>query len=151
LAASAPLAAGEILMPAENPSAKLVRPSHSGAAIYDDLIRQKLSHGLTAQRIYQDLVTDNNFTHSYDCVKRYIRQLKHQQPKVFARLHTRPGEEAQVDFGLAAPTLKNGRYVRPWFFKMVLSHSRLLAACRVSFVWTISNPAFSAPNSTNRS
>jgi transposase len=115
---------GKTLMPAENSSAKLIRPSHSSAAVYDDIIRQKLSHGLTAQRIYQDLVTDHDFTQSYDCVKRYIRHLKQQQPKVFARLHTRPGEEAQVDFGLAAPTLKNGRYMRPWFFKIVLSHSR---------------------------
>ena len=40
----------KILTPSENPSAKLRPPSHSGAAIYDDIIRQKLSHGLTAQR-----------------------------------------------------------------------------------------------------
>ncbi|MCG3156392.1 MAG: hypothetical protein DKINENOH_03016 [bacterium] len=56
--------------------------SHSGAAPFNDFIRQKLSVGLTAQRIYQDLVSDHGFTHGYDCVKRYVRQLKRKQPKV---------------------------------------------------------------------
>lgn len=96
----------------------------SNASKYDNIIREKLSLGLSAQRIYQDLVCEYEFEHSYDCVKRYVRKLKKQIPKVFARIHTKPGEEAQVDFGQGAPTLKNGRYLRPWFFKMVLSYSR---------------------------
>gem|GEM_PF-4025038 len=90
MATSAPLPDDKILTPAENPAAKLIRPSHSGAAVYDDVIRQKLSHGLTAQRIYQDLVTDNGFTPSYDCVKRYIRHLKQQQPRVLRASHSAP-------------------------------------------------------------
>ena len=96
----------------------------SNAANYDSVIREKLILGLSAQRIYQDLVCEYDFEHGYDCIKRYVRKLKKKNPKVFARIHTKPGEEAQVDFGKGAPTLKNGRYIRPWFFKMVLSHSR---------------------------
>ena len=69
-------------------------------------------------------VVEEGFEHSYDSVKRYVRRLKKKVPEVFARLHTAPGEEAQVDFGEGAPTLKNGRYKRPWLFKIVLSHSR---------------------------
>lgn len=64
------------------------------------------------------------FEYSYDCIKRYVRKLNKKTPKVHARMHSLPGEEAQVDFGKGAPTLKNGRYVRPWFFKIVLSCSR---------------------------
>lgn len=96
----------------------------SGAAEYDAFIRERTAQGLTAQRIYQDLVVQHDFKHSYDCVKRYVRKLKKSKPAVVAHIHTRPGEEAQVDFGEGAPTLKNGRYLKPWLFKIVLSHSR---------------------------
>jgi transposase len=96
----------------------------SHAAHYDAIIQEKFGLGLTAQRIYQDLVVEHGFEHGYDSVKRYVRRLKKTATRVVARLHSQPGEEAQVDFGKAAPTLKDGRYVRPWFFKMVLSYSR---------------------------
>jgi transposase len=96
----------------------------SCAAPFDNVIREKLALGLSAQRIYQDLVVEHGFASGYDSVKRYVRKLANATPKVFARIHTKPGEEGQVDFGKGAPTLKNGRYARPWFFKMVLSHSR---------------------------
>ena len=69
-------------------------------------------------------MVDFHFPHSYDCVKRYVKKIVNKSPKLFGRIHTLPGEEAQVDFGKGAPTLRNGRYVRPWFFKMVLSYSR---------------------------
>lgn len=102
-----------------------IKPTRtSAAAAYDDVIRQKVAQGLTAQRIYQDLVVEHNFKHSYDSVKRYVRKLKKRTPEVVAHIHTEPGEEAQVDFGEAAPTLKNGRHCKPWLFKMVLSNSR---------------------------
>jgi len=94
------------------------------AAVHDKLIQQKLSQGLTAKRIYQDLVSEQGFRGSYDSVKRYVRKLVAKHPRVFARIHSLPGEEAQVDFGKGAPTLKDGRWVRPWLFKMVLSYSR---------------------------
>ena len=96
----------------------------SCAAEHEEVIRAKIAQGLTAQRIYQDLVVEHDFKHSYDSVKRYIRKLKKQTPEVIAHIHTLPGEEAQVDFGQAAPTLNNGRYVKPWLFKIVLSYSR---------------------------
>lgn len=106
-------------------STPLKKPTRvSQAQAYDKIIREKLRHDLSAQRIYQDLVVEHGFPHSYDSVKRYVAKLKETAPKVFARIHTAPGEEAQVDFGQAAPTLKNGRYIRPWFFKIVLSFSR---------------------------
>jgi transposase len=84
----------------------------SSAAPFDAFIRERLALGLSAQRIYQDLVTEHGYEAGYDSVKRYVRRLKKKAPAVYARLHARPGEEAQVDFGRGAPTLKNGRYVR---------------------------------------
>ena len=109
------------------------RPTRiSTAAPYEDLIREGLTKGLSAQRLYQDLVTDHAYPGSYDAVKRFVRRLREKTPGVYARLHTLPGEEAQVDFGQGAPTLKAGRYVRPWLFKMVLSFSR---HCYEEVVW----------------
>ena len=99
-------------------------PSRSHAAIHDQIIRKKLTQGLHAKRIYQDLVTEYDYPHSYDSVKRYVRSIKKKTPKAYARIHTPPAYEAQVDFGQGAPTLKNGKYVKPWLFKMVLSFSR---------------------------
>ena len=98
--------------------------NRSLCAPFDAFIRKQLSKGLHAKRIYQDLVIEYHYTGGYDSVKRYVRHLKAKQPQVFARIHTPPGQEAQVDFGEAAPTLKNGRWVKPWLFKMVLSYSR---------------------------
>jgi len=96
----------------------------SPAQAYDAVIRQKLRQKLSAQRIYQDLVVEYGYKFGYDSIKRYVRKLKAKTPKLYARIHTAAGEEAQVDFGQGAPTLKNGRYVRPWLFKIVLSYSR---------------------------
>lgn len=96
----------------------------SPAQACESIIRRKLEQKLSAQRIYQDLVVEYGYQASYDSVKRYVRKLKAKTPRLYARIHTAPGEEAQVDFGQGAPTLKNGRYVRPWLFKIVLSFSR---------------------------
>ena len=98
--------------------------SRSKAAPYDQLIRQKLELGQNACSIYQDLVIEHDYRGSYDSVKRYVHQINKKAPKLYARLETLPGEEGQVDFGEGAPTLKNGRYCKPWLFVMTLSHSR---------------------------
>ena len=98
--------------------------SRSLSAKYNQIICDKLSQGLQAKRIYQDLVSEQGFSDSYDSVKRYVRFLKKTSPKVYARIHTPPGREAQVDFGKGAPTLRDGRWEKTWLFKMVLSHSR---------------------------
>lgn len=88
-------------------------------------IRDELALGLTAQRIYQDLVERTGFPGSYDCVKRYAVKLRKKHPVWFERLPTAPGREAQVDFGLAPCfVLKDSKYKRPFVFKMTLSHSR---------------------------
>lgn len=64
------------------------------------MIEAKTEQGLSAQRIYQDLVEQNGFKGSYESVKRFIRKLKNAQPQRVWRLEAQPGEEVQVDFGL---------------------------------------------------
>ena len=47
----------------------------SRCAPYAEFIEAKLGAGLSAQRIFQDLRTETDFTGSYSSVKRYARRL----------------------------------------------------------------------------
>jgi hypothetical protein len=92
---------------------------------FAEVIAAKLEAGLTARRIYQDLVEQNDFSDSYQSVQRFVRKLKATQPLRVWRMEARPGEEVQVDFGLGAPIgdgVSSSR--RSWVFRMVLSYSR---------------------------
>ena len=88
------------------------------------VIEAAVQAGLSAQRIYQDLVGEHQFTGSYHSVKRFVRQLRQTQPIPFVRMEVEPGAEAQVDFGQGAWVLVEGKRKRPHLFRMVLSHSR---------------------------
>ena len=87
-------------------------------------IETGLDRGLSAQRIYQDLVTEQSFEGSYDSVKRFVRQLEQASPLPYRRIETAPGQEAQVDFGQGAWVTEGGRRRRPHVLRVVLSHSR---------------------------
>jgi transposase len=102
-------------------SSKGSRSQSAGSA---EKISAKLEAGLSAQRIYQDLVDEDQFAGSYDSVKRYIRALEQTQPLPFRRMECAPGEEVQVDFGQGAWVLVDGKRKRPHLFRMILSHSR---------------------------
>ncbi len=92
---------------------------------FREVILQKLEQGLSGKRIHQDLCADHGFTASYSSVRRFLRRLKESVPLPVRRIETGPGEEAQVDFGTAAPIVDdNGKRRRPWMFRIVLSHSR---------------------------
>jgi transposase len=91
---------------------------------YATFIRSKLEAGLSAQRIFQDLRTDVDFTGSYSSVKRYVRRLGAATPLPFRRMECAPGEEAQVDFGTGPWVVENGRKRRTHVFRITLSHSR---------------------------
>jgi len=88
-------------------------------------IQTKLEAGLSAQRIYQDLIVEVAFSGSYQSVKRFVRRLRQAQPERVWRIEVQPGEEAQIDFGSGAPVVElDGRRRRPWVLRAVLSYSR---------------------------
>jgi len=92
---------------------------------HHEAILGKLQQGLSAQRIYQDLVTESGFVGSYYSVRRYVGKLTAATKLPFRRMECPPGHEAQVDFGKGAPVIEPGqRRHRPHVFRVVLSHSR---------------------------
>jgi len=93
-------------------------------APWQAVIEAAVQTGLSAQRIYQDLICDHAFTGGYHSVQRFVRQLLQTQPVPFVRMEVAPGIEAQVDFGQGAWVRMEGKRKRPHFFRIVLSHSR---------------------------
>jgi transposase len=68
---------------------------------------------------------------SYSAIRRLVRRLEPvHPPTVVVRVETKPGSEAQVDFGYAGLTVDptSGAVRKTWVFVMVLSYSRHLYA-----------------------
>ena len=120
--------AGSGMVPATQPAVSSTGSKAgrlSQCAPFQAVIASGLDRGLSAQRIFQDLVSEQQFGGSYDSVKRFVRQLGAAQPLPFRRLETEPGQEAQVDFGQGAWVVEpDGRRRRPHVLRVVLSHSR---------------------------
>ncbi len=115
--------------PAEPPNPAISAPGSKPGRVsqcesFKAAIEAGLDRGLSAQRIYQDLVSEQQFVGSYDSVKRFVRQLEAAQPLPFRRMESEPGQEAQVDFGQGAWVVQDGRRRRPHVLRVVLSHSR---------------------------
>ena len=115
--------------PAEPPNPAISPPGSKPGRVshcepFETIIRAGLDGGLSAQRIYQDLVSEQKFVGSYDSVKRFVRQLEQAHPLPFRRMESEPGQEAQVDFGQGAWVVEDGCRRRPHVLRVVLSHSR---------------------------
>lgn len=97
----------------------------SACEIHREWIEAQVRLGRNAVSIYQDLVEQYGFTHRYNSVKRFVRELKAREPERFDVLDDYPaGEEAQVDFGQGAPTrTDSGKYKKPWLFVLTLKYS----------------------------
>jgi transposase len=92
---------------------------------YREQILAKLEQGLSAQRIWQDLVGEHGFPHRYHSVRRYVAKLGMAAKAPFRRMECAVGEELQVDFGQGAfLELAGGKRRRPHVFRVVLSYSR---------------------------
>jgi len=111
---------------AEAPPAIPIAGRKSDCEEFRQRIEEKHRSGLSAQRIYQDLVVENGFSGSYQSVKRFVRRFMTGAGELpFRRMEELPGKEMQVDFGRgAAVTDGVGRKRCPHLFRTVLSHSR---------------------------
>lgn len=98
---------------------------HSDCLEYESTILGKLDGGLSAQRIWQDLVVDHGFGGSYQSVKRFVQRLRARHPDRVWRMECLPAEEAQVDFCSGYWLVdEKGHKRRVHVLRMVLSHSR---------------------------
>lgn len=112
--------------PATNPQAGSVTVP-GPASLCDpwrEQIEAALERGLSIQRIYQDLVVERQFAGSYFSVRRFVLRRVDAQELPFRRMECAPGQELQVDFGLGAWVMDNGKRRRPHLFRSVLSYSR---------------------------
>jgi len=99
--------------------------TRSACEPFREVIVEKLGLGLSAQRIWQDLVSDHGFEASYCSVQRFVRKLGVATPLPFRRMECEPAQEAQIDFGTGAPVVgPDGRRRRPHVLRVVLSFSR---------------------------
>jgi len=90
---------------------------------FKEKVVELLESGLSGVRIHEEITADG-FCGSYSAVKKYIRKIKGKE-KIFIRIHTLPGKEAQVDFGYVGRTKDDsGKSRKTWVFNMRLSHSR---------------------------
>lgn len=101
--------------------------SASACAAWHELIEQGLRRGRNAMAIWQDLVSDHGFAGGYQSVKRFVQRLRSPgATEARVIIETRPGEEAQVDYG-TGPMVRDsatGKYRRTRLFVLTLAHSR---------------------------
>ena len=110
--------------PPPRPPVRVPKLARSACEVHRAWIEEQVQLGRNAQAIYQDLVERFGFTHRYNSVKRFVRTLRRRDPERFDVLESDPGEEAQVDLGLGAPTLyRTGKYRRPLLFVLTLKYS----------------------------
>ena len=110
--------------PATNPAPGGSGPE-SSCRPWRQRIEKAWKAGLSIQRIFQDLISEEGFEGSYSAVRRFVGHLSDGAGELpFRRMECAPGQEMQVDFGQGAWVIENGKRRRPHLFRSVLSHSR---------------------------
>ena len=120
-----PLPDDAALVAALGPAPQPPRVASTVDAYHDTVVRF-LDQGLEMTAIFARLREDHGFTGSYSSIRRYVHGLCPVEPEAVVRVHTLPGEEAQVDFGSVGPLYDpKGGCLRPAYaFVATLSFSR---------------------------
>lgn len=109
----------------DHPAGATPTASRSLCDPFRETIIAKLEQGLSAQRIFQDLVDEHGFDGKYHSVRRFVAKLNQAQPLPFRRIEVAAGEEAQIDFGTGARIVgEDGKRRKTHVLRVVLSHSR---------------------------
>ena len=98
----------------------------SGVAPLKEVVEKLLDQGVEKTAILERLRENHGYTGSYSSVRRFVSNLRPREPRVVVRVHTDPGEEAQVDFGSVGMLLDpaSGRHRQAYVFVMTLCFSR---------------------------
>jgi len=108
--------------------------NQSSVETYRELIEKWEKANVEVAAMHHRL-RERGYTGSYAAVWRFVRRLKgNEDPDVTVRVETKPGEEAQVDFGYAGMMIdpETGKLRKTWVFVMTLAWSRHQY---VEFVW----------------
>jgi len=108
--------------------------NQSSVEAYREQIEKWVKANVEVAAIRQRL-GEKGYTDSYAAVWRFVRRLKENDySDMTVRAETKPGEEAQVDFGYAGTMIdpQTGKLRKTWAFVMTLSWSRHQY---VEFVW----------------
>jgi len=98
--------------------------NESSVAPFQELVLKLRGQKVEIAAIHQRL-RERGYTGSYSSVRRFVSRLESSEPEVVVRVETKPGEEAQVDFGYAGKMLDDqGTSRKTWVFVMTLSWSR---------------------------
>lgn len=92
---------------------------------YRELVAKLRKGGVEIAAISERL-REQGYSGSYASVYRFVKRLEPRAPDATVRVETRPGEEAQVDFGYAGKMIdaETGGLRKTWAFVMTLSWSR---------------------------
>ncbi|MEW5980587.1 MAG: IS21 family transposase [Acidobacteriota bacterium] len=108
--------------------------NESSVESYRSQVEAWVKQGVEVAAMRQRLL-ERGYTGSYAAVWRFVNTIKPgKQKDTTTRLETKPGEEAQVDFGYAGRMIDpaSGKLRKAWAFVMTLSWSRHQY---VEFVW----------------
>jgi transposase len=108
--------------------------NHSSLEAYREPVKKWVKAGVEIAAIRQRLM-ERGYSGSYAAVWRFVRRLQpSEKERTTVRVETKPGEEAQVDFGYAGRMIDpaTSQLRKAWAFVMTLSWSRHQY---VEFVW----------------
>jgi transposase len=93
---------------------------------YREQVQEWVTQGVEMMAIWQHLQDDYHYAGSYSSVRRFVSKIRRSEPEVFVRVHTTPGEEAQVDFAGVGQLYDpdSGRLRPAYAFVATLSCSR---------------------------
>ncbi|MGC7880292.1 helix-turn-helix domain-containing protein, partial [Desulforudis sp. 1190] len=95
---------------------------------YKDYIQKRLSEGVDNCVVLLREIRELGYTGGYSILKEYVHPFRRwrRKPEVTVRFETKPGEQAQVDFGRYRYLTPDGtpRYV--WAFVLVLAWARAM-------------------------
>lgn len=92
---------------------------------YQEVVEELLDQGVEMMTIL-DRLNERGYTGTYSSIRRFVHQLRPPKKEATVRLHSDPGEEAQVDFGSAGLMVDplTGHHRQAYAFVMTLCFSR---------------------------
>ena len=98
----------------------------STVAPYREVVERLLSEGVEMVAMLSRLRDDHGYAGSYSSLRRFVAHLRPPEVEPCVRVHTRPGEEAQVNFGSVGPLIDpvDGVARTAYAFVMALAYSR---------------------------